>query len=71
MTGDPAIVSTAEAPRPVGPYSQAVEAGDFLFLSGQIGLDLGSGRSVVRRRKTVNRKVRHPGNSLLYRQLGA
>ncbi|MDQ1372541.1 MAG: 2-iminobutanoate/2-iminopropanoate deaminase [Candidatus Thermoplasmatota archaeon] len=46
MTGGPAIVSTAGAPRPVGPYSQAVEAGGFLFLSGQIGLDPGSGQLV-------------------------
>lgn len=32
-------VQTAEAPAPVGPYSQAVRAGAFLFLSGQIPLD--------------------------------
>lgn len=46
MTGGPVIVSTADAPRPVGPYSQAVESGGFLFLSGQIGLDPGSGQLV-------------------------
>lgn len=33
------IVSTNEAPAAIGPYSQAVEAGGFLFLSGQIPLD--------------------------------
>lgn len=32
-------VFTQEAPQPVGAYSQAVAAGDFLFLSGQIALD--------------------------------
>ncbi len=33
------IVTTDRAPAAVGPYSQAVWAGDFLFISGQIPLD--------------------------------
>lgn len=32
------IISTANAPAAVGPYSQAIQAGDFLYLSGQIPL---------------------------------
>jgi 2-iminobutanoate/2-iminopropanoate deaminase len=32
-------VSTDAAPKPIGPYSQAVIAGGFLFVSGQIALD--------------------------------
>jgi 2-iminobutanoate/2-iminopropanoate deaminase len=32
-------VSTSQAPKPIGPYSQAVIAGGFLFASGQIPLD--------------------------------
>lgn len=32
------IVNTANAPAPIGPYSQAVKAGGFLFLSGQVAL---------------------------------
>lgn len=32
-------VNTDKAPRPVGPYSQAVRAGGFIFVSGQIPLD--------------------------------
>lgn len=32
-------VSTTEAPAAIGPYSQAIKAGDFLFASGQIPLD--------------------------------
>lgn len=32
------IIQTNKAPAAVGPYSQAVEAGDFLFVSGQIPL---------------------------------
>lgn len=37
---------SADAPRPVGPYSQAVEAGGFVFLSGQIPIDPAAGRVV-------------------------
>jgi len=33
------IVSTEKAPPPVGPYSQAVMAGDFIFAAGQLGID--------------------------------
>ena len=33
------IVESPNAPKPVGPYSQAVEAGGFLFCSGQIAID--------------------------------
>ncbi len=32
------IIESAEAPKAIGPYSQAVAAGGFLFLSGQIGI---------------------------------
>jgi len=32
-------VSTASAPRPIGPYSQGVISGGFLFCSGQIAID--------------------------------
>ena len=32
------IISTASAPAAIGPYSQAVQAGQHLYLSGQIGL---------------------------------
>ncbi|MFN7065027.1 MAG: RidA family protein [Aquificaceae bacterium] len=37
-------IFTEEAPRPIGPYSQGIRAGDLLFLSGQIGLDPKTGR---------------------------
>jgi 2-iminobutanoate/2-iminopropanoate deaminase len=33
------IIRTDKAPAPVGPYSQAVDAGSFLFCSGQIAID--------------------------------
>lgn len=36
---DKQVISTGEAPDAIGPYSQAVRAGDFVYLSGQIPLD--------------------------------
>jgi 2-iminobutanoate/2-iminopropanoate deaminase len=37
--GKKKIIKTAEAPQAIGPYSQAVEAGGFVFVSGQIPVD--------------------------------
>jgi 2-iminobutanoate/2-iminopropanoate deaminase len=35
------VVYSAEAPEPIGPYSQAVQAGNMLFISGQIPMKAG------------------------------
>jgi 2-iminobutanoate/2-iminopropanoate deaminase len=43
---DRKVVRSGEAPAPIGPYSQAIEAGDFLFCSGQIPLDPQTGQLV-------------------------
>ena len=40
------VISTEQAPAAVGPYSQAVRAGDLLFVSGQLGIDPGTGKLV-------------------------
>lgn len=32
------IINTPDAPAPIGPYNQAVQSGDMLFISGQIAL---------------------------------
>jgi reactive intermediate/imine deaminase len=40
------VIQTADAPAAIGPYSQAIRAGDTLYLSGQIGLDPASGQMV-------------------------
>ena len=40
------IVATQEAPAAVGPYSQAVCAGGFVFTAGQVGLDPATGKLV-------------------------
>jgi 2-iminobutanoate/2-iminopropanoate deaminase len=38
--------SAADAPKAIGPYSQAVRVGDLLFLSGQVPLDPVSGQMI-------------------------
>ncbi|MFC2173307.1 RidA family protein [Acidobacteriota bacterium] len=40
------IVATDEAPAAIGPYSQAVQVGDFIFISGQIPLLSQSGGDI-------------------------
>ena len=39
-------IAPAQAPQAIGPYAQAVEAGGFLFVSGQIPLDPATGEMV-------------------------
>jgi len=40
------VISTDKAPAAVGPYSQAIRAGNFLFCSGQIPIDPSTGQFV-------------------------
>lgn len=40
------IIATSGAPKAIGPYSQALRAGNLLFLSGQIPLDPATGNLV-------------------------
>ena len=40
------IIHSSDAPAPIGPYSQAVQFGNMLFVSGQIALDSESGALV-------------------------
>lgn len=51
------VVSTEAAPRAIGPYSQAVRANGFVFLSGQIALDPRTGQMVGQDIKTQTRRV--------------
>jgi 2-iminobutanoate/2-iminopropanoate deaminase len=40
------VVQTDHSPKPIGPYSQAIRANGFLFVSGQVGLDPKTGALV-------------------------
>ena len=46
MKNEKKVIQTGKAPKAIGPYSQAIQAGNFLFLSGQIPLDPASGELV-------------------------
>jgi 2-iminobutanoate/2-iminopropanoate deaminase len=37
------VITSSQAPAPIGPYSQAVRSGSFVFVSGQIALDPATG----------------------------
>ena len=49
------VIETAGAPKAIGPYSQAVRAGDTVYLSGQIGLDPATGQLVDGTEAQANR----------------
>ncbi len=51
------IINTTNAPAPIGPYNQAVLAGNFLFVSGQIALDAATGELVLTDIATETHKV--------------
>ncbi|MDR1745926.1 MAG: RidA family protein [Tannerella sp.] len=40
------VIVTTQAPAAIGPYSQAIQMGDMLFISGQLGLDPTTGNLV-------------------------
>ena len=37
------VISTSNAPAAIGPYSQAIQVGNMLFMSGQLGIDPSTG----------------------------
>ena len=52
-------ILTAAAPAPIGPYNQAIRAGELLFCSGQIPLDVATGELVVGDISVQTRQVLH------------
>ncbi|HET7587556.1 MAG TPA: Rid family detoxifying hydrolase [Gammaproteobacteria bacterium] len=56
-----AAISTDKAPAAIGPYSQAIRAGDTVYLSGQIGLDPETGELVA---ATVEEQARRVFDNL-------
>ena len=43
---DKIVISSEKAPKPIGPYSVAIRAGELIFTSGQLGLDPATGSLV-------------------------
>ncbi len=51
------IVTSAKAPAAIGPYSQAIKAGDFVFVSGQIPIEPDSGTLITDDIQKATRQV--------------
>ena len=51
------VINTSGAPAPIGPYSQAVQAGNFLFVSGQVAIQPATGELVLHDIQTETRRV--------------
>ena len=59
------IIRTSDAPRAIGPYSQAVEAGGFVFVSGQIPLDPTTGNIISGDIREQTKRVMENGKAIL------
>jgi 2-iminobutanoate/2-iminopropanoate deaminase len=51
------VIYSPLAPEPIGPYSQAIQAGNMLFVSGQIAIDQASGKILTSDIKTETAQV--------------
>lgn len=60
------IFITTDAPAPIGPYNQAVKAGNLLFISGQIALIPGSSELVSSNIKEETHQVMKNLKAILY-----
>lgn len=59
------IIYSAQAPEPIGPYSQAVKAGNMYFVSGQIALDRATGSMLNESIDTETKQVMKNIESIL------
>jgi len=59
------IIQTEKAPAPIGPYSQAVKAGGFLFISGQVAIDPATSEIIKGGIKNEARRVMENIGSIL------
>jgi 2-iminobutanoate/2-iminopropanoate deaminase len=59
------IIQTDQAPAPIGPYSQAVRAGNMLFVSGQVALKPGTGELVTGNTEDETNQVMHNIKAIL------
>jgi 2-iminobutanoate/2-iminopropanoate deaminase len=51
------VINTGNAPAPIGPYSQAIEANGLIFVSGQVAIEPATGDLVLDDIKTETTKV--------------
>lgn len=58
-------IRTDSAPQAIGPYSQAIEANGFLFVSGQIAIDPWSGQIMTGDAREQTKRVMENGKAIL------
>jgi 2-iminobutanoate/2-iminopropanoate deaminase len=59
------IIRTTDAPQAIGPYSQAIEANGFVFVSGQIALDPKTGAVISGDIREQTKQVMENGKAIL------
>jgi len=59
------VINTVNAPAPIGPYSQAIEAGNFIFFSGQVAINPVTNELVLNDIKTETTQVMENIKALL------
>lgn len=59
------IIKTNDAPKPLGPYNQAVLSGNTMYLSGQIAIDPNTGKLILDDIKAETLQVMHNLNAVL------
>jgi 2-iminobutanoate/2-iminopropanoate deaminase len=59
------VINTVNAPAPIGPYSQAIEAGNFIFFSGQVAINPVTNELVLDDIKTETTQVMENIKALL------
>ena len=60
------VINTNNAPAPIGPYSQAIATGNFIFVSGQIPLDPFTGEIVSGNVKAETKQVMENIRAILF-----
>ncbi len=59
------IINTSNAPKPIGPYNQAVISGDLMFISGQVAFDPNTDELVLDDIQTETKQVMENLKSIL------
>ena len=59
------IINTSNAPKPIGPYNQAVISGNLMFMSGQIAFNPSTGELVIEEIQAETKQVMENLRSIL------
>jgi 2-iminobutanoate/2-iminopropanoate deaminase len=60
------VIQTSQAPAPIGPYNQAIQAGNLLFISGQICIDPATGDLKKKDLQEETHQVMHNLKAILH-----